>query len=97
VETSQFDRSGGAPLTPASGTDLQALRALSHNKVTKSLVRVLDFAQRYVSEISFAASANHRFDFEKRREHFIRTHNETLPVVAVCISNPDRSPVGINC
>ena len=34
---------------------LQALRALSHNKVAESLIRVLDFAQRYVSEISFEA------------------------------------------
>jgi hypothetical protein len=27
---------------------------------------------------------------------FIRTHNETLSVVAMRVSNPDRSPVGIN-
>lgn len=32
---------------------LQALRGLSHNGVIKGLVRVLDFAQQYVSEISF--------------------------------------------
>jgi hypothetical protein len=23
---------------------------------------------------------------------FIRTHNETLSVIAMCVSNPDRSP-----
>jgi hypothetical protein len=28
---------------------------------------------------------------------FIRTHNETLPVIAVRIGNPDRSPVAIYC
>ena len=32
----------------------------------------------------------------KRSQLFIRVHNETLSVVAMCVSNPDRSPVGIN-
>jgi hypothetical protein len=36
-----------------------------------------------------AASSNRRFEFHKRRQLFIRPHNETLPVVAVRISNPD--------
>jgi len=27
---------------------------------------------------------------------FIRAHNETLPIVAMRVNNPDRSPVGIN-
>jgi hypothetical protein len=40
--------------------------------------------------------ARGRFEFKKRRQLFIRTHNEPLSVVAVCINNPDRSPVGIN-
>jgi hypothetical protein len=33
---------------------------------------------------------------KKGRQLFIRTHNETLSIVAVRVSNPDRSPVGIN-
>jgi len=33
---------------------------------------------------------------DKRRQFFIRVHNETLTVVAVRVCNPDRSPVGIN-
>jgi len=33
-------------------------------------------------------SANRRFQFHKRSQFFIRTHNEALSV-AVCISNPD--------
>jgi hypothetical protein len=37
-----------------------------------------------------------RFEFEKRCPIFIRAHNETLSVIAVCACNPDRSPVGIN-
>ena len=36
------------------------------------------------------------FEFKKRRQLFIRTHNETLSVAAMCVSNPDRSPVGIH-
>jgi hypothetical protein len=37
-----------------------------------------------------------RFQFVKRAQLFIRTHNETLPVIAMCASNPDCSPLGIN-
>jgi hypothetical protein len=44
----------------------------------------------------FAASANRRFEFHKRSQLFIRLHNETLSVVAMCVCNPDRSAVGIN-
>jgi len=32
---------------------------------------------------------------QKRSELFIGTHNESLPVVAVRINNPDRSPLAI--
>jgi hypothetical protein len=32
----------------------------------------------------------------KRRQLFIRMHNEMLSVIAMCINNPGRSPVGIN-
>jgi hypothetical protein len=39
---------------------------------------------------------NRRFKFHKRYQLFIRVHNKTLSVIAVCVSNPDRSPVGIN-
>jgi hypothetical protein len=44
----------------------------------------------------FAASPNRRFEFQKRSQLFIRVHNETLPVVAMRVNNPDRSPLGIN-
>jgi hypothetical protein len=43
-----------------------------------------------------AVVPNRRFKVQKRSQLFIRVHNETLPVVAVCVSNEDRSPVGIN-
>jgi hypothetical protein len=40
----------------------------------------------------FATTSNRRFEFQKRRQLFIRTHNETLSVAAVRVSNPDCSP-----
>jgi len=33
---------------------------------------------------------------EKRSQLFIRVHNVTLSAAAMYVSNPDRSPVGIN-
>jgi hypothetical protein len=39
---------------------------------------------------------NRRFEFQKRSQLFIRVHNETLSVAAMCVSNPDRSPFTIH-
>jgi hypothetical protein len=39
---------------------------------------------------------NRLFEFHKRRQLFIRAHNEPLSVAAMCVSNPNRSPAGIN-
>jgi hypothetical protein len=36
------------------------------------------------------------FQFHERSQLFIRMHNETLSVAAMCVCNPDCSPVGIN-
>ena len=36
------------------------------------------------------------FQFQKRSQLFIGTYNVTLSVAAMCVCNPDRSPVGIN-
>jgi hypothetical protein len=44
----------------------------------------------------FLMRLNRRFQFEKSRQLFIRSHNETLSVVAVRVCNPDRSPLRIN-
>jgi hypothetical protein len=41
------------------------------------------------------AGANRRFEFQKRSQYFIDTHNETLSVAAVRVNNPDRLTVGI--
>jgi hypothetical protein len=42
------------------------------------------------------AATNRRFQFQKRRQLFIRPHNETLPVVAMRVSNEDVSPFAIH-
>jgi hypothetical protein len=52
------------------------------------------FRRFRLSAAEFAA--NRRFKVQKRSQLFIRTHNETLSVVAMRVCNPDRSPVGIN-
>jgi hypothetical protein len=31
----------------------------------------------------------------KRSQHFIGTHNETPPIIALCVHNPDRSLVEV--
>jgi hypothetical protein len=36
----------------------------------------------------FAAGANHRFEFDKRGQLFIRAHNETLSSAAMIIVTP---------
>jgi hypothetical protein len=39
---------------------------------------------------------NYSREFKKRSQLFVGVHNEALTVAAMRISNPDRSPVGIN-
>ena len=39
---------------------------------------------------------NWRFKFHKRGQFIICPHNEPLSVIAVCVHNPDRSPLRIN-
>ena len=52
------------------------------------------FISRATQSSDLSARSNRRFN--KRSQLFIRAHNETLSVVAMRVSNPDRSPVGIN-
>jgi hypothetical protein len=54
------------------------------------------FISRAPQSCGRSAESNGRFEFQKRSQLVIRPHNETLPVVAMCVGNPDRSPVGIN-
>jgi hypothetical protein len=53
-------------------------------------------AALYLDARNLKSASNRRFQFYKRRQLFIRTHNETLSIVAMRVSNPDRSPVGID-
>jgi len=46
--------------------------------------------------ILWTDGASGRFEFDKRSQLFIRTHNETLSVIAMRVRNEDRSPLGIN-
>src|SRR6188472_766408 len=55
----------------------------------KSLARCLALISCRVSP----DTRNPRFQFQKRSQLLIRTHNETLAVVAMCVNNPDRSPL----
>jgi len=48
-----------------------------------------------VSLIILAASTSRQFEFQKRSQFFLRTHNETLSVAAMRVSNPDRLPARI--
>jgi hypothetical protein len=41
-------------------------------------------------------STKRRFQFQKRSQLLIRTHNETFSITAMRVCNPDRSPVRIN-
>jgi hypothetical protein len=40
----------------------------------------------------FAINPHRRFQFNERSELFIRTHNETLSIVAMRVNHPDRLP-----
>jgi len=48
-----------------------------------------------VIESAYSAP-DRRFEFQKRSQLFIRTHNETLSVAAMSASNPDRLPVTVH-
>jgi hypothetical protein len=42
------------------------------------------------------AAPKRRFQLDKRGQFFIRSHNETLSVAAMCVSNEDCLPVAIH-
>jgi hypothetical protein len=41
--------------------------------------------------VTIRRKSNRRFEFQKRRQLFVRTHNETLSVAAVCVNIEYRS------
>jgi len=48
------------------------------------------------SSRQLAASASHRFQFQKPSELFVGVHYKAPSVVAMCVNNPYCSPAGIN-
>jgi len=67
------------------------LRLIRIRLTTPSLPKIVRVCQDNSPQLR-----NRRFQFEKRGQLFIGTHNETLSVVAMRVNNPDRSPVRIN-
>jgi len=43
----------------------------------------------------FAGRTNRRIEFQKGSQQFLPVRNETLSI-AMCVSNPDRLPLGIH-
>src|SRR6516162_6879636 len=78
----------------ASGNVIQTARAQGRFLVLtfSSRTRFLAFLR---NSYALSVQSNRRFQFQKRGQLFIRTDNVTLSVVAVCVSNPARSPLRI--
>jgi hypothetical protein len=53
------------------------------------------FLSRTPQSSGRSAGSNRQFEFQKSRQLFICSHNEPLSIVARCVSNPDRSALGI--
>jgi hypothetical protein len=67
---------------------------LSDDEIEEAFTRSATVVERYFtrSAILWAfCHTNRRFEFHKRSQLFIGTHNETLPVAAMCVRNPGRS------
>src|SRR5882724_1063180 len=89
TDNSQHRRNGREPI---SLLRRRAFRVHAMRKLTlRSVASVQGLAPKRGGE-----SASRRLEFHKGSQLFIRVHNETFSVTAMCVSNPDRSPVGIN-
>ena len=67
------------------------LRLIQIRLATPSLERIWPVCQDKI-----AASTNRRFKLDKRRQLFLRSHDETLSIATMRVSNPDRSRFGID-
>ncbi len=61
-----------------------------------------DFPSRVAGEKPLAIGrvslcVNRRFEFRETQSAFVRTHNGPLSVVAMCVNNPNCSPVSFRC
>jgi hypothetical protein len=64
-----------------------SLRNAKNRQATEVLVQTL---------LALPWLANGRFMFEKRPQLFVGPHNEPLSIIAMRVSNPDRSPARIH-
>jgi TolB-like protein/Flp pilus assembly protein TadD len=62
-------------------------------RIRTRLTAADDFLNHAVSDLRHSSR---RFKFKKGCQSFVCMHNETLSIVAMCVNNPDRSPVGID-
>jgi hypothetical protein len=65
--------------------------------LVRERTRAVGSVARVRRSTTTCGQASGRFQFDKRRQLSIRTHNETPSVAAMRVSSPDRSSVGINC
>ncbi len=57
-------------------------------------LRLIEFGKNPACLSSqFVARANHRFEFHKPAEFFVRVHNEPVSVAAMRVRNPDRAEI----
>jgi hypothetical protein len=66
----------------------KGLRLIQIRLATPSLAKTTATCQ-----INSPQAPNRRFKFQKRRQLFIRTNNETFSVTAIRVSNPDVRPL----
>jgi hypothetical protein len=81
---------------PKMGKDSAKARVIEKNAFMVIKYSLLTARVR-LSGCGRDCAADRCFKFHKSRQRFIRTHNETLSVAAMRISNPDHSCVGIDC
>ena len=84
---------------------LKNLKRLCRNYLTPEELRLVTQAHNFLEERLWTriiwpsccgqplAPSNRRFEFDKRGQLFIRSHDVTLAIAAMRVSDPDRSPV----
>ena len=81
-----------------SGPHAEDKVKLSDDEIEEALLAPPTVVHLYITRFGVLWAfrcTNRRFEFKKRRQQFIRVHNETLSVAAMCVCNPDRSPSGM--
>jgi len=69
---------------------------LSDDEIEQACTRSATVVHLYFTRsaiLSAFCRTNRLFEFHKRSQLFIRTHNKALSFVVVCICNPDYSPL----